>query len=56
MEVENGPLEDHVPLQTGGFPLPCQFQGEYIKICLEWTELGNTFKTDGADIVWDDIV
>ena len=23
MEVENGPLEDHVPLQTGGFPLPC---------------------------------
>ena len=23
MEVENGPLEDHFPLQTGGFPLPC---------------------------------
>ena len=22
MEVENGPLEDHVPLQTGGFGLP----------------------------------
>ena len=22
MEVENGPLEDHFPLQTGGFPLP----------------------------------
>ena len=28
MEVENGPLEDHFPLQTGGFPRPCQFQGE----------------------------
>ena len=23
MEVENGPWEDHFPLQTGGFPLPC---------------------------------
>ena len=23
MEVENGPLEDPFPLQTGGFPLPC---------------------------------
>ena len=23
MEVENGPLEDHFPLQIGGFPLPC---------------------------------
>ena len=23
MEVENGPLEDDFPLQTGGFPLPC---------------------------------
>ena len=23
MEVENGPLEDHFPLQTGGFSLPC---------------------------------
>ena len=23
MKVENGPLEDHFPLQTGGFPLPC---------------------------------
>ena len=23
MEVENGPFEDHFPLQTGGFPLPC---------------------------------
>ena len=22
MEVENEPLEDHCPLQTGGFPLP----------------------------------
>ena len=22
MEVKNGPLEDHFPLQTGGFPLP----------------------------------
>ena len=21
MEVENGPLEDHFPRQTGGFPL-----------------------------------
>ena len=21
MEVENRPLEDHIPLQTGGFPL-----------------------------------
>ena len=21
--LENGPLEDHFPLQTGGFPLPC---------------------------------
>ena len=23
MEVESDPLEDHVPVQTGGFPLPC---------------------------------
>ena len=23
MEVENGPLDDSSPLQTGGFPLPC---------------------------------
>ena len=23
MEVENRPLEDHFPLQTSGFPLPC---------------------------------
>ena len=23
MEVENGPLEDYFPLDTGGFPLPC---------------------------------
>ena len=23
MEVETGPLEDHFPPQTGGFPLPC---------------------------------
>ena len=22
MEVENGPFDDHFPLQTGGFPLP----------------------------------
>ena len=22
MEVETGPLDDHFPLQTGGFPLP----------------------------------
>ena len=30
MEVENGPLEDHFPLQTGGFPLPSLFQTVYI--------------------------
>ena len=29
-EVEHGPLEDHFPLQTGCFPLPCQFQGVYL--------------------------
>ena len=23
MEVENGPLKNHFPLQTGGFPLLC---------------------------------
>ena len=23
MEVDNGLLENHFPLQTGGFPLPC---------------------------------
>ena len=30
MEVENGPLEDHIPLQTGGFPLPSEFSGVWI--------------------------
>ena len=30
MKVENGPLEDHLPLQTGGFPLPWEFQAEYL--------------------------
>ena len=38
MEVENGALEDNYPLQTGGFPLPCDVFVRvylvYIKPCM----------------------